>query len=1268
MTVTGVGMKYVFVFDSSGEMTQATMPYGGYFKWVYGNALYSGSGFTQREVQTRVLSKDGTSTSETRYPFVHETSPLMVHQFTSLADPDTIGQKYWLFSQTAPSIGLLTTYKGQQFPGPTTLSQNDFTWMQDTNLNFYISSTLATSGGVAQATTNQTVDAYGNVTLLKKYNFGSNYYRTYNYWYLTSSNYTSLYIFNRVTLATVTDGTNTVTLAANAYDVGTFTGFTGGTPLEWDSTYAGQSYRGDLTSSTTPGGTSTFHYDQAGNVTSTIANGFTTTVTNASSNNFAAPTQLSVGSLANNFGWSSFLGLTSASGANGESTSTVYDTYARPTTTTSLFGASTAYTYSVAPYTSSNPATVTATTSSRWTRTTLDGFGRTVKVETGTGGPALSVAESVYGPCACSPLGKLIKQAMPHAPAASITWTVYSYDGIGRTLSKATTGSDTAGTSTYSYTGSTYSQLIGVTDPAGNTKSYAMDVFNNLIEVYEPSVGAATYYSYDLLDHLTLVSMTRGTTLQTRTFNYYHLGSMTAYLQSATNPENGTVTYSYNGYNKVASKTDAKGQEIDYTYDGLARLTMVQRFPTPPTEDPCQRETYSYDLNPYDGSYSGYNTNGRLTAVQYYGGSSKYGANGSACDTTFTEMYNYSQPGTKLGKRLQVGRTQVHSNWIINLDSAYTYDNEGRMLSVQYPLASAGSPNLAWSYDTMGRLNTMTDLNTSSSIINSAYYGPSGELLSMNGSVIETRTYNSMLQLTQLTSNGVNMTYAYPATGNNGKITSQADHAWGGETVTYLYDALNRLQKATTGTWSQTFGYDGFGNLNSVVGVNAPNLSANYNGATNRILNEPADGNGNLTGVVANTTNSYDVANRIATVGYPVGVQYSYAPGNQRVWRGVWTGTNLTTDEVTFWSVTGQRLATYKLTVGLPFTFTVAQTGTNYYFGRRLIKNADDLYVGLDRLGSVGRFYPYGQENPSASWEGREKFTGYFRDAETLLDYANQRYYLQAQGRFATPDQYMASGGPADPGSWNRYAYVGGDPINYWDPNGQIMAAPGDLGPVACPSWDEACQFWSGGGGGIGGGSIGGGVCAPGSYFNATANSCEKAGTGDGDGPPPPTCSIALYERPAGGKNRLGQHTYIVIDDPLLKPSGYAANELILQAGPSNNFPIGGTLMSQIVQPGEGFGSNVGNASDPEATGNKEIGKPYSGAYACLDIALLLNAIGNYNDSRQVLYAATPIPGTGFYNSNSFTSTSLKDIGLSFGSPGFAPGWGPLYRVPGLVP
>ena len=62
--------------------------------------------------------------------------------------------------------------------------------------------------------------------------------------------------------------------------------------------------------------------------------------------------------------------------------------------------------------------------------------------------------------------------------------------------------------------------------------------------------------------------------------------------------------------------------------------------------------------------------------------------------------------------------------------------------------------------------------------------------------------------------------------------------------------------------------------------------------------------------------------------------------------------------------------------------------------------------------------------------------TTYFRDAETGLDYAVNRYSKPGEGRFMTPDPYLASGGPGDPGSWNRYTYTGGDPVNRGDPHG----------------------------------------------------------------------------------------------------------------------------------------------------------------------------------------------------------------------------------------
>ena len=374
----------------------------------------------------------------------------------------------------------------------------------------------------------------------------------------------------------------------------------------------------------------------------------------------------------------------------------------------------------------------------------------------------------------------------------------------------------------------------------------------------------------------------------------------------------------------------------------------------------------------------------------------------------------------------------------------------------------------------MGRLNTMTDLAASSTIISGTTYDPGNRLLSITGSYYqggtyqETRAYNTLGQLTGLSNNSVNLTYAYSAAQNNGKITGQTDNI-SGEQVVYTYDALNRLATAgaTSGTWGQSYGYDGFGNLQdqTVTAGNAPSLSVVYNAATNRQTTDCADANGNITGVTTTGGScgtqiyTYDASNRIATA--QGGVQYSYAPGNKRVWKGIIQSiypnpSTLSTDLITFWSVTGQKLGDYTVTGdpnvvyqwsaggALTPAVTCSLATANYYFGGKQIgKYAINVYgnyaltyAGSDRLGSFGKYYPWGQEKPSATGNNTEKFTGYFRDAETGLDYALNRYHQPGMGRFLTPDPFMGSEVPSIPGSWNRYTYVADDPVNYNDPSG----------------------------------------------------------------------------------------------------------------------------------------------------------------------------------------------------------------------------------------
>jgi len=66
----------------------------------------------------------------------------------------------------------------------------------------------------------------------------------------------------------------------------------------------------------------------------------------------------------------------------------------------------------------------------------------------------------------------------------------------------------------------------------------------------------------------------------------------------------------------------------------------------------------------------------------------------------------------------------------------------------------------------------------------------------------------------------------------------------------------------------------------------------------------------------------------------------------------------------------------------------------------------------------------------------RQKFTGYQKDEETQLAFAEARMYQNLHGRFTAVDPLLASGKSADPQTFNRYVYVMNNPLIYTDPTG----------------------------------------------------------------------------------------------------------------------------------------------------------------------------------------------------------------------------------------
>ena len=70
--------------------------------------------------------------------------------------------------------------------------------------------------------------------------------------------------------------------------------------------------------------------------------------------------------------------------------------------------------------------------------------------------------------------------------------------------------------------------------------------------------------------------------------------------------------------------------------------------------------------------------------------------------------------------------------------------------------------------------------------------------------------------------------------------------------------------------------------------------------------------------------------------------------------------------------------------------------------------------------------------------EVRKQYTGYERDDESGLDFAQARYYNSSHGRFTSVDPLTASATIKNPQTFNRYAYVLNSPYKFTDSLGLI--------------------------------------------------------------------------------------------------------------------------------------------------------------------------------------------------------------------------------------
>ena len=399
-----------------------------------------------------------------------------------------------------------------------------------------------------------------------------------------------------------------------------------------------------------------------------------------SAHNYATPSTItpnSSSSLASSMTWNTFLGLTSRTDPNTAQTAVYYDSAGRIYYTRSPKGVLTYYSYTY------NPTSVIANTNGRYHKAYYDGFGREKKTELTYSTSVYSRVDYRYGDCPCSPLGKLSQKSYPFTDTGLRKWITYGYDARGRTVT--VTQPDSYGATTYIYEGNT----VKVVDAENRWKKFTVDSFGNLVQVTEPRPGGGTYetyYTYNLRNQLTQVSMPRDGVTQTRTFVYDGNGRLT----QTTFPESGARTYTYNSDGQIATKTDANGWQLNYYYDALHRLVQVGR-----TNGGTEvRDSYIYG-DTVGGTGNSY---GRLRRLEY-------ATHGYSGDDSWTEEYSYTSAGSIASKALS--GTRLGS---ATLTATYGYDNEERLSSIGYPeeydpvsrLWFAG-PTFGISYDNEGR-------------------------------------------------------------------------------------------------------------------------------------------------------------------------------------------------------------------------------------------------------------------------------------------------------------------------------------------------------------------------------------------------------------------------------------------------------------------------------------------------------------------------------------------------------------------------------------
>ncbi len=688
---------------------------------------------------------------------------------------------------------------------------------------------------------------------------------------------------------------------------------------------------------------------------------------------------------------------------------------------------------------------------------TVDGLGRPElsQAKEAPGSGTYDSVQAIY-----DSVGRVHQTTLPYPGGAGVGcsqncyYTTTSYDALARPLTMTDAG---GGTVSYSYIGNTVTQTLGPPPGGENTKSKLLtyDALGRLTSVCEitsasgssscgPNApnGYLTTYTYDALGDLTGVSQDFGA--QTRSYAYDGLGRMTSEI----NPESGTTTYTFDTNSTcgtsdgdLVKKTDALGNVTCYAYDQLHHL-LTATVESGPYASVTPVKNYVY--GPATGSVT-------IDGVAMANAKTRVAEAYTCFSPCSSKVTDEGFSFTARGELSDTYESTPHSSGYYHVTGTYWANGAVDQLggvpalpSITYGVDGEGRPSSASASSGQNPLTTTTystaslplQVTLGSGDSDSYAYDPNTERMTQYKFTVNGSSLTGNLSWNQ---NGTLGSLAITDPFNSGDTQS----------CTYTHDDLARIASANCGSAaSQTFSYDSFGNIEK--SGNPYSFQPTYSSATNQMTSiggqTPSyDANGDVTNDFLNQY-SWDANGRPVTVANSTAsVSVTYDALGRMVEQdksGTYTEIVYAPAGNKLAFMSGQSLS--KAYVPLPAGDVAAYNSSglsNYH-------HAD--WLGSFRLASTpSRTVPYDTayapfgELYAQSGGYTAAFTGQTQDTtSTVYDFPAREYGIQ--GRWPSPDPAGAgAANPADPQTWNQYAYVRNSPLGNTDPAGTMMRQVG---------------------------------------------------------------------------------------------------------------------------------------------------------------------------------------------------------------------------------